>query len=149
MRNALVSVGRTCFVALALLWPVAAAAATVVNIQLQDPSTGANSQAMHIAADRDSVPAGKVTFRATNQSKDQIHELIVVRTEPGQMTLPYDEKKGEVIEKRVHHLGEIADLKPGASGKMTLNLKPGSYLLICNQPGHYQGGMTTALTVTK
>jgi uncharacterized cupredoxin-like copper-binding protein len=104
---------------------------------------------MHIAVDRDSVPAGKVTFRAVNQSKDQVHELIVVRTEPGQMTLPYDEKKGEVTEKRIHHLGEIADLKPGASGKMTLNLKPGSYLLICNQPGHYKGGMTTALSVTK
>jgi len=149
MKNAFVSVGSACLVALALLRPVPAAAATIVNIQLQDPSTAASVQSMHIAVDRDSVPAGKITFRAVNQSKDQIHELIVVRTEPGQMTLPYDEKKGEVIEKRIHHLGEIADLKPGASGKMTLNLKAGSYFLICNQPGHYKAGMTAAFTVTK
>ena len=149
MRNSIVPVGATLLVALALLCPLAAAAATVVNIELQDPSTGPSIQAMHIAVDRDSVPAGKVTFRAVNQSKDQIHELIVVRTESGQMTLPYDEKKGEVIEKRIRHLGEIADLKPGASGKMTLSLKPGSYLLICNQPGHYKAGMMTALSVTK
>jgi uncharacterized cupredoxin-like copper-binding protein len=149
MRNASVSVGAACLVALALLRPTPTAAATVVNVQLQDPSTAASVQSMHIAVDRDSVPAGKVTFRAVNQSKDQIHELIVVRTDPGQMTLPYDEKKGEVIEKRIHPLGEIADLKPGASGKMTLDLKPGSYLLICNQPGHYKAGITTAFSVTK
>jgi uncharacterized cupredoxin-like copper-binding protein len=149
MRNALASAGATCFVAAAFLLPIPATAATIVNIQLQDPSTGAGVQAMHIAVDRDSVPAGKVTFRAVNQSKDQVHELIVVRTDPGQMTLPYDEKKGEVIEKRIRHLGEIADLKPGASGVMTLNLKPGSYLLICNQPGHYKAGMSTAFSVTK
>lgn len=149
MRNHFVPLGAACLVALALLCPTLAAAATVVNVQLQDPSTAASVPSMHIAVDRDSVPVGKVTFRAVNQSKDQIHELIVVRTDPGQMTLPYDEKKGEVIEKRIHHLGEIADLKPGASGKMTLNLKAGSYFLICNQPGHYKAGMTAALTVTK
>ena len=149
MRNALVSVGTACLVALALLYPAAAAAAAVVNIQLQDPSTEAGLHSMRIALDRDSVPAGKVTFRAVNQSKDQIHELIVVRAQSDQATLPYDQKKGEVIEKRIHRLGEIADLKPGGSGKMMLDLKPGSYLLICNQPGHYQAGMIAALSVTK
>jgi uncharacterized cupredoxin-like copper-binding protein len=104
---------------------------------------------MHIALDRDSAPAGKVTFRAVNESKDQVHELIVVRTESAQAALPYDEKKAEVIEKRIHHLGEIADLKPGRSGAMTLSLRPGAYLLICNQPGHYKAGMSMAFTVTK
>jgi uncharacterized cupredoxin-like copper-binding protein len=54
-----------------------------------------------------------------------------------------------VIEKRIHHLGEISDLKPGAKGTMTLDLKPGSYVVICNQPGHYKAGMMTALTVTR
>jgi uncharacterized cupredoxin-like copper-binding protein len=150
MRNPFASVGATSLVVVALLCPIPAAAGTsVVNVQLQDPSTEASIHSMHIALDRDSVPAGKVTFRAVNQSKDQVHELIVVRTESAQATLPYDEKKGEVVEKRIRHLGEIADLKPGASGKMTLNLKPGSYVLICNQPGHYKAGMTTALSVTK
>jgi uncharacterized cupredoxin-like copper-binding protein len=134
---------------LALFLPMTATAATVVNVLLQDPSTGAGIPSMHIAVDPDKVPAGKVTFRAVNQSKDQVHELIVVRTDPGQGSLPYDEKKGEVVEKRIRHLGEIADLKPGSSGKMTLNLKPGSYVLICNQPGHYKAGMTAALSVTK
>ncbi|HZI82876.1 MAG TPA: copper resistance protein [Casimicrobiaceae bacterium] len=132
-----------------LLCAVPARAATVVKVSLQDPSGDPALASMHIAVDRDSVPAGKVTFRAVNQSKDQVHELIVVRTDPGQSELPYDQKKQEVVEKRVHHLGEVADLKPGRSGTMTLNLKPGSYLLICNQPGHYKAGMSTSFTVTK
>jgi uncharacterized cupredoxin-like copper-binding protein len=131
---------------LALLSSGPACAATVVHASLQDPSDPGVS-AMHIALDRDSVPAGKVTFRAVNQSKDLVHELIVVRVDTPQATLPYDEKKQEVREKRIRHLGEVADLKPGHSGAMTLNLKPGHYLLICNQPGHYKAGMSAPFTV--
>jgi Sulfocyanin (SoxE) domain len=39
-------------------------------------------------------------------------------------------------------------LKPETSGKLTLNLKPGPYLLMCNQPGHWHAGMWTKFTVT-
>jgi uncharacterized cupredoxin-like copper-binding protein len=125
-----------------------ALAATVVNARLMDPSTNASTSTMHIALDRDKVPAGKVTFRAVNESKDLVHELIVVRVDAPRTALPYDKGHDEVIEKRIHHLGEIPDLKPGAKGTMTLNLKPGSYELICNQPGHYKAGMKAGLTVT-
>ncbi len=31
--------------------------------------------------------------------------------------------------------------------KLTLDLKPGHYAIICNLPGHYLGGMYTDLTV--
>lgn len=133
---------------LALLSSGPVCAATVVHASLQDP-TDPGVSSMRIALDRDSVPAGKVTFRAVNQSKDLVHELIVVRVDSAQPTLPYDEKKQEVIEKRIHHLGEVAELKPGRSGTLTLDLKPGRYLLICNQPEHYKSGMSTAFTVTK
>lgn len=143
------TIGGAALFALMTLFCQVSVAATVVNVQLQDPSTDAAVKMMHIALDRDTVPAGKVTFRAANQSKDQVHELIVVRLDPKQASLPYDDKKGEVVERRIHHLGEIADLKPGASGTLTLNLKAGSYVLICNQPGHYKAGMTVPLSVTK
>jgi uncharacterized cupredoxin-like copper-binding protein len=52
-----------------------------------------------------------------------------------------------VIESRVRPLGEISDLAPGKTGKLTLNLKSGVYLLFCNQPRHYTDGMVTTLTV--
>ena len=131
------------------LCQTAVAATPVVGVLLQDPSTDPAIHKMRIVLDRDTVPAGKVRFRATNQSKEQVHELIVVRTKSRESKLPYDEKKAEVEEKHIQHLGEIADLKPGASGAMALNLTPGSYLLICNQPGHYAAGMAMPLTVTK
>ena len=131
-----------------LICATSTSAATVVKVLLQDPSADLGVSSMRIAVDRDSVPAGKVTFRAVNQSKDQVHELIVVRAESAQ-PLTYDDKKQEVVEKRIRHLGEIADLKPDRSGAMTLNLTPGSYVLICNQPGHYKAGMTTPFSVTK
>jgi uncharacterized cupredoxin-like copper-binding protein len=62
---------------------------------------------------------------------------------------PYDAKTDRVIESRLHSLGEIGDLKPGARGKLTVNLKPGSYLLFCNEPGHYKAGMSTSIEVEK
>ena len=63
--------------------------------------------------------------------------------------LSYDEKRATVVEERIRSLGEISDLAPGASGKLAVNLKPGSYLLICNQPGHYKAGMVARLSVVK
>ena len=89
---------------------------------------------------------GRVTFQAENQSKTLVHEVIVVRDD-GAKDLPFDAKKSLVIENRIKRLGEIADLKPGKTGKLTLNLKPGTYVLICNQPGHYKDGMLAKVTV--
>jgi len=104
---------------------------------------------MVIKTDTPTVKAGRVTLQALNQSKELVHEVLVVAAPPAGRELPYDTKKDAVIERRVHSLGEIPDLKPGARGKLTLNLRPGTYLLLCNQPGHYKAGMSTSLVVQK
>ena len=44
-------------------------------------------------------------------------------------------------------LGEIADLAPGKTGELTLNLGPGTYMLLCDEPGHYKDGMAAKLVV--
>lgn len=138
-------------VSLSLGGQAAGPATTVVNALLQDPSADPILQSDRIVLDRKTVPAGRITFHAVNQSKDLVHELIVVRPKPGQMalTLPYDDKKAEVVESRIDRLGEISDLRPGASGTITLNLTPGLYILLCNQAGHYKAGMYATLSVTK
>src|ERR1700730_928915 len=125
------------------------AATTVVNVLLEDSSNDPAIGNMRISLDPAAVTAGRVTFRAMNRSKSLIHEVIVVKVDPKKPALPYDEKKTEVIEKQIQHLGEISNLKPGAAGAMTLSLKPGSYVLICNQPGHYKAGMVANLLVNK
>ena len=40
-----------------------------------------------------------------------------------------------------------ATFSPNATGTLDVNLTPGSYLLICNVPGHYAAGMVAELTV--
>ncbi|HLX27679.1 MAG TPA: copper resistance protein [Casimicrobiaceae bacterium] len=120
----------------------------MINVLLQDPSTGSAIRSDRIVLDRRSVPAGKVTFRAINQSKELVHEMLVVPAKPRQ-PLPYDQTKAEVVESRIKVLGDLDDLRPGASGTITVDLKPGFYIVLCNQPGHYKAGMQTKLFVTK
>jgi uncharacterized cupredoxin-like copper-binding protein len=117
-----------------------------LKIELQDPSTDSTIAHMRILVDHETIKPGRVILRAENQSKNLVHEVIVGRDD-GAGALPMDPKLDRVIESRVRRLGEIADLAPGTIGKLALNLKPGTYVLFCNQPGHYQDGMVTKLTV--
>lgn len=96
-----------------------------------------------------SVKAGKVTFDVTNLSRSVVHEMIVVAVENPNAPLPYDYNTGQIPEKQVKMLGETDEMEPNAEKTITLDLKPGAYLLICNVPGHYAAGMWTPLTVTQ
>ena len=42
---------------------------------------------------------------------------------------------------------EVEDIAVGASEELTVDLKAGHYVVICNIPGHYQAGMRTEFTV--
>ena len=47
-------------------------------------------------------------------------------------------------------MNEIEDLEPGKSSTLTINLEPGSYVvLFCNKAGHFKAGMVNQLTVIK
>jgi uncharacterized cupredoxin-like copper-binding protein len=87
-----------------------------------------------------SVAAGEVTLSARNLGTVE-HELMVERM-PLQMDGP-----GQPNEEAAQ--GMIEDLEPGASGRMTLRLTPGMYVLFCNIPGHYAAGQHTMLRVTR
>jgi hypothetical protein len=45
-------------------------------------------------------------------------------------------------------MGMIEDMSSGSSGRMTVRLSPGTYVLFCNVPGHYAAGQHTTFTVT-
>ena len=126
----------------------AQAAETVVQVKMQDATTDSSIQGMEMTSDRDNVKAGRVTFRVTNASQALVHEMIVLRTDLSGSQLPYDSKADRFVESKLKSLGEVEGLEPGKSGKLTLSLTPGAYLLACNQIGHLHAGMWTRFRVT-
>jgi uncharacterized cupredoxin-like copper-binding protein len=92
--------------------------------------------------DTPSVAAGDVTFTVTNNGK-MPHEFVVVAAPDGAAALK--ESNGEANEDDA--VGEIEEVPVGKSGTLTLNLKAGKYVLLCNLPGHFAGGMFVEFTV--
>src|SRR3954470_24060873 len=128
---------------LGLTAPVLAATPTVVTVEMTNQKDGA--QAMRL--DRAEVPAGKVSFKVKNTSPDLVHEFLVVPIELTPDRLPMAKDGSRVDEKKLKGIKELGDLKPGKSGVLTLALRPGHYVVFCNEPGHFQGGMHAELTV--
>lgn len=103
-----------------------------------------NGKVYSLAADTTSVSAGSVTFKLSNKGTIQ-HEMVVLKTdEPiNGLTVGADNKVSEDAS-----VGEVGEINAGASGTVTLDLKPGKYVLVCNIALHYGLGMRTAFTVT-
>ena len=93
-----------------------------------------------VEADKTNAKAGKVKFTANNKETRDVHELAVLKVNG-----PDD----------FENLGEVEDIDPGKGGEVTIDLKPGKYLLACLiAPGeagstvdHFQQGMRLDFTV--
>ena len=95
-----------------------------------------------VSASPKSVSAGKVSFTAKNAGKME-HELVIIKTSTSASKLKVSSNR--VSEKGA--VGEIEDIAAGKSKTHTFNLKKGHYVLLCNIPGHYKGGMRADFTV--
>jgi uncharacterized cupredoxin-like copper-binding protein len=97
-----------------------------------------------IKTSRKASHAGKVSFGVRNAGK-LTHQFIVLRTNLPANKLPLHAttvnltKAGKV-------LGKIS-VAPGKNGHLSLTLKTGHYVLLCNLPAHYQAGQHTAFQV--
>lgn len=87
--------------------------------------------------------AGKVTFVVKNVGKLE-HEMVVLKTNTAAGKLVVN-AKGRVSERG--SVGEAGEIKPGQTKKLTLTLKPGKYVLLCNLAGHYKAGQYSGFTV--
>lgn len=88
------------------------------------------------------VTSGKVKITMKNAGSAE-HELVLLKTDQ-----PADSLKvtnGRVSE--TDSVGEIGETAAGKSASHTFDLKPGTYVMVCNIPGHYQAGMRGTLTV--
>jgi uncharacterized cupredoxin-like copper-binding protein len=122
------------------------AATTAAKVTATTPAAGAIDVALTeyaIKPATDSATAGKVTFDVSNDGAVP-HEFVVVKT---------DKQAAELLEgSEADETGNVGELDEKALGvkarkSLTLDLEPGHYALICNLPGHYQGGMHTDFTV--
>jgi len=104
---------------------------------------------MSIRVDQPTVKAGPVEFDVTNWSGSVLHEMLIVSVDNPNAPLPYDYTQARVPEDQVKVMGEVSDLKPSATKALNITLPAGSYLLICNVPGHYAAGMVTPFTVSQ
>lgn len=110
-----------------------------------DTTVTAELDEWSIRADPDSARAGAIRFTAENVGAAP-HELGVIRTDRAPDAFPVENAQA-VVDRVGEEVDEVADIAPGASKDLTVELEPGPYVLICNLPGHYQQGMTTAFTV--
>lgn len=104
-----------------------------------------------------SVPAGSVTFRATNTGPEDAHELVVIKTDLSITGLP-TKNDGSVDEdgSGIEVIEEIEEFPVGQSQTMTVQLTAGAYALICNivqmedgkVEAHYKEGMRAPFTVS-
>lgn len=105
-------------------------------------------QEMKIIPASNSAPAGQIDFVIKNVGR-MPHEFVVFKTDLPLDKLP--QKNGEMDEngagvKNVADTGEKY-LKSGETRTLRANLTPGKYVLVCNLPGHFSGGMKTAFVV--
>ena len=122
----------------------AAAEPASVNVNLSDK--GGKDR---ILLSTNKVKAGEVEFEITNTSKVSLHEFLIAPWKGAITNLPYNDKKGAVLEAKMRQLQGVEDMKPGAEATLRLSLKSGPYVVFCNQPGHYKLGMVARFTVTK
>ena len=102
---------------------------------------------MGIKVSTHDVKAGAVTFAVHNASTQLVHEMVLSPVKDAATALPYDKKGQKVDEDAAGHLGEVSELAPGKGGSLTIDLKPGRYILYCNIPDHYALGMWTLINV--
>jgi hypothetical protein len=105
-----------------------------------------------VHATPDAVPAGTIGFVAENQGSI-FHELVVVRWDGDPGKLPLNDAGGADQTKfKEDIVGRIDDFMAHKTCRVSFDLDPGRYALICNLVDdgftpHYSQGMYTAFTV--
>jgi uncharacterized cupredoxin-like copper-binding protein len=118
--------------------PAAAGGAAAQNTQSPAAApphdVGVSLKEFKVLPNSTTAASGKVTFHVRNAGTVK-HEFVVIRTaKPAGALL----KHGRADE--TGNIGEIPGLQPGQSKTLSLKMKPGHYVLLCNMPGHYMAG---------
>jgi plastocyanin len=104
--------------------PAAPAPAAPTHVEV----TAEDSEGFRFVLSRPSVPAGKTIIEFVNHGQDE-HNLNAA-----------EESEGTVV-------GSLPNTAANGHLSLTVDLKPGSYTLLCSLPGHAAKGMKATLVV--
>ncbi len=93
-----------------------------------------------IATEAPTVKAGAVLLSGANMGT-MPHDLVVVKSSGSEDGIGEEPKAGQA-----GTAGQIPTFAAGSDRSVTVNLKPGKYVLFCDLPGHYEKGMHTTIT---
>lgn len=113
----------------------------------QGVTVGVIEKNYDIFVDRDSVPAGMVTFNLSNEGVST-HEFVIFKTDLSADNLPVKDAQVQEDSPKLEKIAEEPEFPPSETRQFSLRLDPGHYLLLCNLPDHYQQGMSIDFTVT-
>ena len=112
--------------------PAATAAAGDVTVQVKEYSVSLSK----------TPSAGSVKLVVRNTGSI-VHDLQILKTDLAPDKLPVDNAKAKEDGK----VSGTPGINPGESTTLTVELQPGNYVFICNQPGHYSLGTRLQVVV--
>jgi uncharacterized cupredoxin-like copper-binding protein len=132
--------------------PDGTTAATKVQVRMATVPTG-----LKLTLSANVVKAGPVTFVVSNQTNikkkfngvvppTEAMALVLLKTNLAPDKLPTTKRGRLAVENG--RVGKTVNVAPGEPATITLNLKPGKYVVISNAPWGYTYGAHAALKVT-
>ena len=120
-------------------------AQTTVNVMLQE---------WRMMSDKSRIPAGKVKFSVQNRGQET-HEIVLLKTNLAYDSIPLQSSGGIDENNAGVLIDELEDISSKTGKSMTVMLKPGNYVLLCNmvemeqgqKEEHYAMGMRVPLIV--
>jgi uncharacterized cupredoxin-like copper-binding protein len=98
-----------------------------------------------IDLDQPSATNGTVTFKVVNAGS-VMHSLILLKTDVPHDKLALDPKDASRVDP-AGLLRETGQIAVGQTKEFSVKLAAGNYVLVCNEPAHYQIGMHLGFTV--
>ena len=107
------------------------------------PTTSTSATSTPAAAGGGTVALGESEFKITpKDATAKAGKVTIDVKNDGQIVHNLNVEGNGIAEKKT------ADLQPGSSGKLTVNLKPGKYEMYCSIDGHRASGMEGTITVS-
>jgi uncharacterized cupredoxin-like copper-binding protein len=133
---------QTSFIALAMTVAFVASR----DLAAADATISVSLTEFAVAPSASSAGPGVITFNVSNNGAI-IHDFHVIQSNLAPDSLPVDPNTAQVDLAQVNEVSATQVIQSGGSDSTAPTLSAGAYVLICNVPGHYGGGMYAGFTI--